>query len=74
MKKAQLHISHLPMFTKTACGWSAKILSESKNEIIGEIHVQLDKYKIHIIPMIWDKYGMPIDLPSKPFKYYLRLK
>ena len=70
----ELYVPHLPMFTKTACGWSARIVSKSKNEIVGEVHVQLAKYKTHIIPMVWDKYGMPIDLQRKPSNYYLRLK
>ena len=72
--KEPLYISHLPMFTKTACGWSARISSESKNEIVGEVHVQLAKYKTHIIPMVWDKYGIPVDITTHPSKYYLRLK
>ena len=39
----ELYVPHLPMFAKTACGWSARIVSKSKNEIVGEVHVQLEK-------------------------------
>ena len=70
----ELYVPHLPMFSKTACGWSARILHADGNEIVGLVLVQLSKNKTHTIPMYWDKYGMPTDLQSKPSNYYLRLK
>ena len=72
--KPFLYVSHIPMFTKVACGWSAKIESVLLDKIEGTIYIQLSKYKTHTIPMIWDRYGMPIDIKQHPSKYYLRLK
>ena len=69
----ELYVPHLPKFTKTACGWSAKIETISLNKIEGTIYIQLSKNKTHTMSMEWDNHGMPIDIKQYPSKYYLRL-
>ena len=70
--KEELYIPHLPYFTTVSCGWSARIFDVKKDKIEGVIYIRTLNGK-HIMPMLWDKYGMPEDLTKHPSKYYLRL-